>query len=627
MVTMSCVPACVTGQIGKRRLRCTTTITMLALAVLLGGCANLQGGGGSQSLAGPSSSDSLNDSRGDKKPDRPNERRATSAFTPLGPRPDPRIRLNPGRVPIQALFAKRTVSGDELVSYLLDVRRGALDRKSDSAAVRLMGGIQRATDGKAANVNWQDEALKFATGVMATAAIGYAQDALDPFIQQLMDDQNGLRSESITLPDPRGLNEAQRKRAVTMAAMVVTARAAGKVLNKADKDFNTLEQDYSRLMERREKLAGILAEAVGRRQQAIAARDDLAARKIDAQLALPYDDIQFIERFKGQHSLKEFSSDFAMQNYALAYIRKSDPSAYKDYRGEADGWVGRTKAYVRSVSGVAALGGVMAGFVGEVATLYRGRKGNNGAADIIAALPFGVDFALASAPLISKATVVAAKGVVIEPMVIISPKRFRVETNGKEDDFRSASGVFEALKGNGADQLLVESLFRHGAPGLLYSMYQCDPSEVGRMLDLTVPNEERAQFANRSLGIPAHDLESGFSFITVLTEKGRRDDLAVRLLGRDQRQAAETVGIGQVQRMVSTNYTKWDDAQLTRLILSNRSGTAANASLMLGSTYVRLVPSMTAVYEYEVYSEGCRAAAFGATPPPAPAQGRFIKKK
>lgn len=515
-------------------------------------------------------------------------------------------------ISMQALFQKGTVSGADLVDHLLEVRRAASERKSMAAAERLVGGIQQAlVTGQSGKFDWKGEVAKVLIGMAAEAAMSYAQSSLDPFIQTMMDDEKGLRSETIQLPDGRMLNEQQKKRVVTMAALVVSARVAGHVLDKAKSDFENLEQEYERLLDRRQKLAGLLAEAIGKRQEAVSARDELTARQLESQLALSSDDIAFIEKFKGNHSLADFSNDFAMQNYALAYLRKRDPSAYAEYRAQADGWVGRTKAYTRTIGGVAAFGGLMAAFTNEVVSLYKGRNNEAGQLEILSALPFGAEFVATAAPLIMTTMDVAIKGVVVEPVKIISPpKRFRIITNGQEEDFRYASGVFDSLKKQGSEGLFTEALFRNGAPGLLYSMYQCNAPEVARMLDTAIPKDARQKFAVSTLGMRDAEIGGAFSFISAFDGNNavaqRARNLPVQLLGRDQRKLSDSIGYGELQRIVSDKYTSWDNAQLTRLILANNAGSVSRAQMMIGNSTIRLIPSMTAVYEYEAFSESCR---------------------
>ena len=104
--------------------------------------------------------------------------------------------------------------------------------------------------------------------------------------------------------------------------------------------------------------------------------------------------------------------------------------------------------------------------------------------------------------------------------------------------------------------------------------------------------------------------------------------LGDELLRNDHRtrsSATQGVAYGELQRDVTRGYAKWNSDQLLRLILANREGVAAHATLQLGEMRVRPVPSMQSVYAYESLIDECsqqfgggpRAAAAPTSRPPA----------
>ena len=95
------------------------------------------------------------------------------------------------------------------------------------------------------------------------------------------------------------------------------------------------------------------------------------------------------------------------------------------------------------------------------------------------------------------------------------------------------------------------------------------------------------------------------------------------MLRRDHRErsdAANGVALGEAQRAATKGAANWNNDQLLRLILANREGVAAHATLQLGELLVRPVPSMQSVYAYESLIDEC-AQQFGGGPKSAASAG------
>ena len=98
------------------------------------------------------------------------------------------------------------------------------------------------------------------------------------------------------------------------------------------------------------------------------------------------------------------------------------------------------------------------------------------------------------------------------------------------------------------------------------------------------------------------------------------------LLRKDHRQISELRALGEAQRAATQGCARWNSDQFLRMILANREGEAALATLQLGEVLVRPIPSMQSVFAYESLVDEC-AKQFGggpvaaaAAPAAAPAQ-------
>lgn len=512
---------------------------------------------------------------------------------------------------VQALMEARKVTGLELVSQLSAVRKLMGEKRSTNAVKSLVGapddahlgsGIAPGTTPGAAGIDLQAEMKRQALRGLEDmakpylASIGFG--ALDNHMKGMIDDPRMLAAETVTLPSPKGMTQAQMQRAVNMAAMLVATRVTGKVLRKAKDDFASVEAEYSQLIERREKAAevlfGVLVPAAGQ-------SPELAG-------LFSSDDLRYLRSVRSM-SVKDFSNDLGAQNLALRYLRKTDPTAWADYKGRSDGLLGSTRGYIRTAAGVTAFAALVASFGKETVAAFRSKDGG----DILVAAPLIYAFASEALPVLKTSWDAGAAGIVELPMK--ATRRFRVVDGAASVDVSSASDVFKAMKQGKAEQEFKDALFRTGTDGLLYKVYRCDKSEAGRMLDVAVSGTEREKFAAKYVpGNIAH-----FSFQNAFNAPAdnlRERELADELLRLDHRQRSTTPAFGIVQRVAVEGAAKWNSDQLLRLILANREGAAAQATLQLGGVTVRPVPNMASVYAYESLVNQC-SQQFAGDPVPA----------
>ena len=535
--------------------------------------------------------------------------------------------VGPTQIPpeLAPLFAKGTVTGAELIGTLRDIQRLMRERRAALQLATLVGAADQSMQAVAVG-NFdvlgflQDRAIQAAFGLAASVAANAASDALDAHMNAMLDDPTALAAETITLPSPLGLQARQARRTVVMAALVVGARASQKMLEHAQKDVEGLRKDYNSLIEQRERAATLLFAAIAERNkvpdgpQVAALRDSLSA-----------EDLKFLDRDLAKLSVRDFAKDMAAQNLALNYLRKTQPAAFASYRTQADDVVLRTKAYMRTMTGIAAFGALLANFVQDVGDMARDKR----LVEFVKAMPLIVDFLRAAAPLITVTVHTAAAGISLgteNSMLgnLFSRKRSFIYAQGdKSTEESSAKDVFAELAHDvNASDLFKGALFRSDGPGLLQRVGECDRGEAGRMLDATTSKDEREEFANNYFDKP--EIAEHFSFYAALESPGQSDReqlLAAQLLANDYRERAtiDVKPISKVQQRVSDKYADWSDAQLLRLIFANRETPARYATLYVGDVRIKPMANADALYAYETSAESCKKLLMAiARPVPAP---------
>ncbi|MBV8503134.1 MAG: hypothetical protein JO006_15635 [Paucibacter sp.] len=507
------------------------------------------------------------------------------------------------------LFLKRTVTGAELIFTLREIQRLARDRRAALQLASLVGaadsGVAAATSGNFDVMKvLQDQAIQAAFKLAKQVAANAATQALNDHLQALVEDSVDLTAETITLPSPLGLDAKQARRVVTMAALVVGARVSDKMLERAQKDMEGLRKDYQSLIEQREKAATLLFAAIADRNKG-GSSEALGD-------TLNGDDMKFVARDLGKLSVKDFAKDMAAQNLALNYLRRAQPEAFSSYRTQADEVVLRSKAYLRTMTGIAAFGALMANFVQNVGDMAKDKR----LVEFVMSMPLIFDFLRAAGPLMTVTVQSATSGIALSTegsfmSNLFSRKRNFVYALGdKSSEEPSAKDVFAELARSGESaELFKGALFRSDSPGLLQRVGECDRAEAGRMLDATTTKDEREEFANHYFDDP--NMGENFSFYTALESPGpseREQLLAARLLANDYRDRAtlDTKPVSKVQQLVSAKYKDWSDAQLMRLIFANKETPARYATLYVGDARIKPMATADALYAYETAAEACK---------------------
>lgn len=530
---------------------------------------------------------------------------ASSRTTTAPPAPSAQsTRPAQGPQSLPALFAQGKVNGVELIGELTAVRNlFRLQRSANAvgafAATGAPGGAA-AAPAAAAIPNMaaaQDLAMRQVIAKLEAEIKPYLGSigvgALEVHLNAMIEDPQLLKAETLNLPSGKGLTLPQMQRIVNMAAILAATRVTQKILVKAKLDFANIENDYQRLIERREKAAQVLYDVLLK-----PGGDDPAVQGLFSEA-----DTKYLRENVRKMSVRDFGNDLGAQNLALRYLRKTDPAAWGDYKGRSDGLRASTQGYIRTTAGVAAFAALLANFMNETVGQAKKAKGD----EVLAALPFSSNFVLEAPAVLKAAAEVSVAGVIELPSKAL--KRFRIVNGGKADDVRSVSEVFAAMKQQQAESLFQEALFRPGGDGLVYKVFSCDRSEAGRMLDLAVKMDDREKFAMAYFGTA----QSRFSFQNAFSSQAtdaKERALGDELLRADHRQRTTFVPFGDVQRLATPGAARWNNDQLMRLILANREGTAAHATLQLGEMLIRPVPSMQSVFAYESLVDQC-AKQFG----------------
>jgi hypothetical protein len=506
---------------------------------------------------------------------------------------------------VRQLFLQGTVTGEDLKEELKAVKGAVTNASTQSALAEMVGQASAQIAGAKAHNFLTDlggRLKEFAVDLLHQKAISYSDKVLTDFLTTLTGDDGALRRERITLPSATASNMtlSQQQSVLLMAALVVGSRIAHHILDAAHKDFIGLEAEYAALLNERKEQAALMADVLDKRRQAMAAKDELTIRHMDADLGkwLSPEDLKFIDSFGPDTSLREFANDLGMQNLAIKFLQHRDPTAYAEYRAQRTGLMGRSRAYVRTTSGVAAFGAFSIAFMQEIAKAASDKN----IYEIFAALPFAGEYAKEAGPLVKLSSEALYMGLVAEPATL--RHHYRLVQREKSVDVNNADAVFGALNRSKEATYFADALFRNETPGFIYRVYLCDPSEAGALIDEIVKKENRKSFAEEYLKMSDG---AGFSFASALNDDMQTptaQKLAEPLLSKDQRtNAADGVAIGEVQRLAVSAYTKWQTSELTRLILANSQG--VYAQMQLGDTVVRLVPSMATIYAYESYADSC----------------------
>lgn len=527
---------------------------------------------------------------------------------------------------MQALFAKGTVTGVDLMLEMKAIRglfgnrrggaradlssllSGTAQDNPGAAGAGVLGGLFQ---GGAEGVMLKGAMAIFESAMANAISSSTSTSGLGEFLDTLMGDSQRLEAQTVTLPSDKKLTPPQMQRAVNLAAIVVLTRLTARVIEQAQKDLTELDQGYAALVERREKAATLL-------QQALVSGLPDSARNTFSPAELDY--------LRG-FSAENFVKDMDAQRLALRLVAATDPAAASDYKLQSDGLVKRTTIPLRAMGGVAAFGGLLAWSGRELSKLGKDQP----ISELLAFGPLIFAFVKEVPPIVQNIAKLTVDGVPeLAGMVSGKNSGFRVTVDGKTEEVRSAATVFETLEKHGVMPELRNALFRNDARGLLFAVNQCDSTTTAQMLDLATTPEQRSTFARET----RQPNPGEFSFVEAFAAGGKgQAELAHTLLKSDYRprldrdiaMATVQIGVAGTEQhpadAAKPGFLRWNNDQLLRMIFVNRDGRAQHSTLEIGKVQVRPVPSMASIYAYETLANACRQQFTPAAEPKAQPAG------
>lgn len=531
----------------------------------------------------------------------------------------------------RALLAKGTVTGEDLLDTMKALRRDLITERDAQATAKLALALDHSAEVVTKPQGFDWGSLLNIVSDLVKARIKsevneFAFKTLDDYLQTLLDNPRlSLAEQKVQVPSPNGLSDAQVKRNVTLAALVMTARLSHEVLKKAEIDFKSLSTDYKTLLQQREDATKLLITAIDLRRAAVQSGSGAGKNAADADLksGLSEKDLNFIDTTLSRMSLGDFAKDMAAQNLALEYLRAKNPGAFKEYRTLADDVVQRTRGYIRTVSGLAAFGAMSMSFAHEMSVVADEKNLDS----ILNTTPLALEFVKAAEPLAEKAVVVSVNGVALPTAKsagslfsnpLFGPDLFTVSMGKDTRSVSAAKDVFRYFNDVKMSDPFASHLFSTDSDGWLSRIYLCDANQVGQMIDLAVPHDDRARFAKDYFAWTDTSRIEQFSFTNAfeLPGKTRREaELAENILKRDQRKRTDSLPLASVQKSIAQNYAAWNTQQLLQLIFHNRESGAAYASLEFDGVIVKPIPSAEAVYAYESRVNSCQKASARAEAP------------
>lgn len=522
---------------------------------------------------------------------------------------------------LQALFAKGTVTGADLLPELRAFKRlgsanavsmdqflGTAASAAPAAAGSFFGDLLGGGGTSAVMSAGIKLGMSQLESALKNAVMNIAFAELQGHLDYLIGDSQALQAETISLPSARGLTPDQMQRAATMAAIVIATRISGRMLKQAQADLAGLEQEYQTLIDRREKAAALL-------QQALSGGLPASARGSFSEA-----DLASLRNLAASAGVGGFVKDMGAQTLALRLVAATDPRAFAEYKAQSEGLTKRQAAALRTVAGVVAFGGLLTSFGSEFAKMGKDKPFG----EILALGPLALAFVTEAPPVFQSAFAVLSEGA---GSLVKTPRSFRVTVGARTDEVAGAAAVFDLLAKNSAAPELQKALFRDAGRGLLQFVHQCDSATAAQMLDAAVPPAQRNAFAKEM----AQPEVERFSFVNAFAAGPAR--IAEELLGQDHRPrlADRRAAMAAVQFAVAgqgaandnagaPGYLKWNNDQLMKLVFSNRDGSAAQfAAMEIAGVTVRPVPSMQAIYAYESLADACRGQTLPAAAPVAPA--------
>ncbi len=509
------------------------------------------------------------------------------------------------------LFERGTITGKDALTELRAMKQLSSQRGVQKALGSLYGTQPQSMTGQktpdlSALGKMDYAAMAEAVGDHLVAEMSMA--ALENFFTTLTDNPAYFENETVELPRNVALfTPAQRQRVLVLAASLIAIKGSNKIVEASNKDKDKAEAAFKQVLEKREKAVGVMLAALDTWRKAKEDQREAQARQLDG--ALSTEDLEFLARFPKDMTVSDFKNDLTVQNIALEYLRKKDPTQFRDYTVSRDEYVSSLNQYMRATVGVASFAGFSYLFLREGRRAFEAEGFNA----LQTAVPFGDQFIKEFGTFGQKSLVTwfdALKEGFFKRFS--STGDFRIESAAggapieKQTDLK---GVLAFLEKQKLDASMYERMFAAGVDGYMFRVNLCE-NGAGRLLDRAIGDGKmRQDFVKQFYGL---DDATGFNFTNALDgswQPKRRTDLVGRLLRSDLRKAAgdaKTQAIAGIQQQTIKSIHDWQDADLAELIYASYGeGSRTQAHLKYGDYIIRMVPSEWTIYQYEHYEQKC----------------------
>lgn len=510
---------------------------------------------------------------------------------------------------LDAMLAGQELSGDQLMAELKALRSAVASQNINIAMTSLMGALkpQPGAQGVAALANGSGSGFFESLFSSATDALldlcmsELSYQALNHFFATMSDKPGLLNDVTVTMPTATPeMTREMKQQLVTMAGFLVAIKASGKIIDASEKDFDAATESYRKVLDSRMMAARLLGDA-------FYARAGLTVASNENQTYLSAEQQEFLAGLKDK-SPDDLMKDFAVQNIALEYLRKKDPSKYGEYKTGVDEFKTHYGAYARTSVGATSMLGFSSIFLKRAKNMLE-KNGLSAAPPLIGMVGSGLTETISLVPRI---------GSVFNRSPDLQDGSFSVHNKQGEIVGRdlTASKAFSTLNDE-SRAAFQAGLFKDGQLGYFGNLGEKFPMAGGRILDALVQKENRVKISTAYF---EREDWPDFSFQNVMSGSGQdigatqlrqfRNDM-FRSAPSQSNTNGDQQAIALVQKDVRDRLSKWDNSTLRRIILSNRGKSQAGVDLALND-YVVVVesPGMKGIMEYE---EMARAGAEHAT--------------
>lgn len=437
---------------------------------------------------------------------------------------------------------------------------------------------------------------------MLVSELSYS--AIDGLFGEMLDDRDLLSKVTVEVPDVSNLNPSMRKQVLNLSAYLVAIKASGMLIDSSQGEFEAAKNSYVKAMDMRQKAVRILGAAMEARAGLQISEKEGKKRGADFLSDPAHKELLEVLSSRPQ---EELLRDFAVQNLALAYVRKAQPEVFKDYKLEVEQVRNHYGAYVRTVTGTGSMLGFSALFLKKTKQLIE-RERAAGAVAMVPLLTQGLTEVSTLMPRIKKT---------LDGGDDMSDGSFKLVMAGQEKPVKTqltAKKALSALDDEGLGQFR-QRLFGERGNGLLVAMYGKNKRQTGMFLDRVTSKDARSALARDYLAL---ENPAEFTFQNVYDGKlklsnDQRKRLSVELLAgslQSQHADAGDQALLKVQDELRTNQSNYGNSELRKLMFAAPQANQNKPVLALGKMELQIdALGVAGLAEYEEFAAGSLAHA------------------